>query len=316
MQPDSEVANMKYSELFQVKPGSEVRLNKINPDSVEHTKKKSDVKQVEKIDRKLRELQYLLYAEQKRSLLICLQALDAAGKDGTINHVLGSMNPQGARVHGFKAPTKEEAQHDFLWRIERQAPKKGEVVIFNRSQYEDVLVVRVHKLVPEEVWMGRYELINDFEKGLFENGTHILKFFLHISPEEQLLRFRQRLDDPARHWKISENDYAERELWDDYITAYEDAILKTSTKHAPWFIIPANNKWFRNLAVARIVDETLESLGMKFPEPTVDIKEIARKYHHAELEEENKIGKSKWKRAEAKRDKGNKKDERANELGK
>jgi hypothetical protein len=167
-------------------------------------------------------------------------------------------------------------------------------------------VVRVHKLVPEEVWKGRYELINDFEKNLFENGTHILKFFLHISPEEQLIRFRQRLDDPARHWKISENDYAERELWDDYISAYEEAIRKTSMKHAPWFIIPANNKWFRNLAVASIVAETLESLGMKFPEPTVNIKDIAHKYHHAELEEEKKIGKSKWKEliTEAKKDKG------------
>jgi PPK2 family polyphosphate:nucleotide phosphotransferase len=224
---------MNYSELFQVKPGSEAHLKKIDPNyTAEHTEKKSAEKHVEKLDRKLRELQYLLYAENKRSLLICLQALDAAGKDGTINHVLGSMNPQGARVHGFKAPTKEEAQQDFLWRIEQQAPNKGEVVIFNRSQYEDVLVVRVHKLVPEEVWKGRYELINDFEKNLFENGTHILKFFLHISPEEQLLRFRQRLDDPARHWKISENDYAERELWDDYISAYEEAIRKTSTKHA------------------------------------------------------------------------------------
>ena len=299
--------NMNYSEMFQVKPGSEVRLKKIDPNyTAEHTEKKSAEKHVEKLDRKLRELQYLLYAENKRSLLICLQALDAAGKDGTINHVLGSMNPQGARVHGFKTPTKEEAQHDFLWRIERQTPNKGEVVIFNRSQYEDVLVVRVHKLVPEEVWKGRYELINDFEKNLFENGTHILKFFLHISPEEQLLRFRQRLHDPARHWKISENDYAERELWGDYISAYEDVFSKTSTKHAPWFIIPANNKWFRNLAVARIVAETLESLGMKFPEPTVNIKEIASKYHHAVLEEEDKIGKSKWKEAEAKRDKGSK----------
>jgi PPK2 family polyphosphate:nucleotide phosphotransferase len=287
---------MKYSEQFQVKPGSEIRLNKINPDYTgEHPKKKLAVKEVKKLDRKLRDLQYLLYAENKRSLLVCLQALDAAGKDGTINHVLGSMNPQGVRVHGFKAPSQEEAQHDFLWRVEQQAPKTGEVVIFNRSQYEDVLVVRVHKLVPRKVWKGRYQLINDFEKNLFENGTHILKFFLHISPEEQLQRFRQRLDDPARHWKISENDYAERELWDKYISAYEEAIHKTSKKYAPWFIIPSNNKWFRNLTVARIVAETLESLGMKFPEPTVNLKQIARKYHLAELEE-------------GKKDKGSKKD--------
>jgi PPK2 family polyphosphate:nucleotide phosphotransferase len=294
----------KYSKLFQVKPDSKVRLKKINPDyTAEHTKKKSAMKEVERLDRKLRELQYLIYAEDKRSLLICLQALDAAGKDGTINHVLGSMNPQGARVHGFKAPSKEESEHDFLWRIERQAPKRGEVVIFNRSHYEDVLVVRVHNLVPEEVWKGRYELINDFEKKLVENGTHILKFFLHISPEEQLLRFKQRLDDPARHWKISEGDYAEREFWDAYTEAYEEALSKTSTKHAPWFVIPSNNKWFRNLAVAKIVAETMESLDMKFPAPSVNIEEVRRKYHKAEEEEEKSIGKKEWRKLIAEREK-------------
>ena len=286
---------MKYSKLFKIKPGKKVHLEKIDPDfTAEHTRRKSAVKEVKRLDVKLRQLQYLLYAEGKRSLLICLQALDAAGKDGTINHVLGAMNPQGARVHGFKTPSAEEAAHDFLWRIEQQVPKKGEVVVFNRSQYEDVLVVRVHNLVPKDVWEGRYEHINEFERNLVENGTHILKFFLHISPEEQLLRFKQRLDDPTRHWKISENDYAERAYWKDYQAAYEDVLRLTSTPHAPWFVIPSNNKWFRNLAVARIVTETLESLGMKFPEPTVDIDRVKSQYEKAEREEEKRIGKKKW----------------------
>jgi PPK2 family polyphosphate:nucleotide phosphotransferase len=279
---------MSYRNLFQVEPGSELKLSKIDSASTaKHNNKASATADLEKYTQKLRELQYLLYAECKRSLLICLQALDAAGKDGTINHVLGNMNPQGTRVHGFKVPSKEEAAHDFLWRIHKQTPRNGEVVIFNRSHYEDVLVARVHDLVPEDIWSKRYDLINDFEKGLVANGTHIVKFFLHISPEEQLRRFKQRLDDPARHWKISEADYAERELWPQYNEAYEDALRKTSTKHAPWYIIPANHKWFRNLAVSKIVVETLESLNMKFPEPTVDLKDITRKYHAAEQEEED-----------------------------
>ena len=286
---------MKYTNLFRVKPGRAVILKKIDPDfTAEHRKKKKAAKEVEKLDRRLREQQYLIYSEGKSSLLICLQALDGAGKDGTINHVLGSMNPQGTRVHGFKAPTEEERQHDFLWRIRQQVPKPGEVVIFNRSHYEDVLVVRVHNLVPPEVWQARYAQINQFEKELVAQGTHILKFFLHISPEEQLERFKLRLDDPARHWKISEGDYAEREFWDDYTRAYEDALSKTSTKHAPWFIIPSNNKWFRNLAVAKIVAEAMESLGMKLPRPKVNIEAIRRKYHQAEEEEIAKIGKHQW----------------------
>ena len=189
---------MDYSELFRVKPGSKVKLGEIDPNfTAKHENKASAQDQLDKYTRKLRELQYLLYAEGKRSLLICLQALDAAGKDGTINHVLGNMNPQGTRVHGFKVPSKEEAAHDFLWRIHRQTPGKGEVVIFNRSHYEDVLVVRVHNLVPKEVWSKRFDLINEFEKNLVDNGTLILKFFLHISADEQLRRFKQRIDDPG-----------------------------------------------------------------------------------------------------------------------
>jgi PPK2 family polyphosphate:nucleotide phosphotransferase len=303
---------MKYRPLFQVQPGRKVNLARIDPDfTADHSRKKSAEKQVAKLDSKLRGLQYLLYAEGKRSLLICLQALDAAGKDGTINHVLGSMNPQGARVHGFKVPSKEEAAHDFLWRIEQQVPRKGEVVVFNRSHYEDVLVTRVHGLVPEKVWRQRYTMINAFEKELVASGTHVLKFFLHISPEEQLRRFKQRLDDPARHWKISEGDYAERAFWDDYTKAYEDALSATSTKHAPWFVIPANHKWFRNLAVAKIVAETMQAMAMKFPKPTVNLEQVRRKYHEAVKQEEKKIGKKKWKKLLAKQAKKDRRDQRA-----
>lgn len=277
---------MKYSKRFRVRSGEKVRLEKIPRDLTgRHGDKQEIAAKLEKYTNRLREAQYLLYAEGKRSLLICLQALDAAGKDGTISHVLGAMNPQGTRVQGFKAPSTEELAHDFLWRIAQQTPRKGEVTIFNRSHYEDVLVVRVHKLVPKSIWSERYDLINDFEKGLAANGTHIIKFFLHIDKDEQLRRFKKRIDDPARHWKISESDYSERELWDDYTKAYEDALSKTSTQHAPWYVIPANDKMFRNLAVSRIVVETLESLGMKFPSPTVGIKDVKRKYHAAELEE-------------------------------
>lgn len=278
---------MNYIKLFRVQPGSQVKLGRIDPNfAAKHKNQASLQDKLEKYTQKLRELQYLLYAEGRRSLLICLQGLDTSGKDGTINHVLGAMNPQGTRVHGFKAPSREEAAHDFLWRIEQRAPARGEVVIFNRSHYEDVLAVRVHNLVPDKVWSKRYELINTFEKNLVANGTHILKFFLHISKEEQLRRFKQRLDDPQRRWKISEADYAERKFWNDYQEAYEDALTQTTTKHAPWFVIPSNHKWFRNLAVSRIVSETLESLEMKFPEPTVNIKDIKRKYHAAEKEED------------------------------
>ena len=303
---------MKYSNLFRVKAGSKVNLNNLDPGCTAGCKKKKAAKRVEKLDQKLRELQYLLYGEGKRSLLICLQALDGAGKDGTINHVLGSMNPQGTRVHGFKAPTKEELKHDFLWRIEQQVPKTGEVVIFNRSHYEDVLVVRVHNLVPPQVWESRYAKINDFEKKLVANGTHILKFFLHISPEEQLRRFKLRLDDPSRHWKISEGDYAERKFWDDYTSAYEDALSQTSTPHAPWYVIPSNNKWFRNLAVAEIVAETMKSLGMKLPQAKVDIDAMRRNYHQAAEAEKEKMGKKKWKKfmaSEEKKTKVSRKDE-------
>ncbi len=273
---------MNYLQHFRVAPSVHVHLKDFDPQFADkHEDKHSSLSKIEKFQQRMDELQFQLYAENRRSLLICLQAPDAGGKDGVVRHVIGSMNPQGCRVVSFKQPSPEELAHDFLWRIERQVPKRGEVVIFNRSHYEDVLVVRVHDLVPKEVWSKRYEQINDFERRLVANGTHILKFFLHISKEEQLERFEQRLDDPARHWKISEADYSEREYWASYERAYEDVFSKCSTDDAPWFVIPSDHKWFRNLAVSQIIVETMEQLGIELPKPTVNIADIRRKYHEA-----------------------------------
>jgi PPK2 family polyphosphate:nucleotide phosphotransferase len=207
--------------------------------------------------------------------------MDTGGKDGVINHFLGAMNPLGCRVVSFKQPTAEEESHDFLWRVHRVTPALGEVVVFNRSHYEDVLPVRVHNLVPKKVWSLRYNQINAFEHELVESNTHILKFFLHISKKEQLKRFKDRLDDPSKQWKISEDDYKERSFWNDYMTAYEAALSQCSTEQAPWFIIPSDHKWFRDLAVSRIVVEYLERMHMKFPPPSVDLKQIRKEYHAA-----------------------------------
>lgn len=274
---------MNYSDQFRVKPGTTPDLSKIDASFTDqHENKDSALAELNHNTKCLAKLQYLMYAEQQRALLIVLQAMDAGGKDGTVNHVMAAMNPQGCSVYGFKGPTQEELAHDYLWRIHKCTPGKGRVSIFNRSHYEDVLVVRVHDLVPKKVWSKRYDEINAFERQLVDNGTHILKFYLHIDKDEQLARFKQRIDDPARHWKISESDYAERAYWDDYQTAFQDALGRCSTDGAPWFIIPANHKWFRNLAVSQILVETLESLKMEFPAPSVDIEEIRKKYHAAE----------------------------------
>jgi PPK2 family polyphosphate:nucleotide phosphotransferase len=272
---------VNYSKRFRVGHGSHARLSKIDPAFDGDGDKEAAAEKTDANVEKLRELQFRLYAEGERSLLICLQGLDASGKDGTINHILGAMNPQGTRVQAFKVPTHEEASHDFLWRIHAHVPGRGQVVVFNRSHYEDVVVVRVHGLVPKSVWSERYDRINEFERNLVDGRTHILKFYLHLSQGEQLRRFKQRIDDPARHWKISEADYTERKFWPKYIEAYEDALEKTSTRHAPWFIIPADHKWFRNLAVSTIVVDELTSMGMKLPKPTVNLDAIRRKYHRA-----------------------------------
>jgi PPK2 family polyphosphate:nucleotide phosphotransferase len=274
---------MDYSERFRVKPG-----NKINLDDIDADFKPADLDseeaahQLERSTDKIRDLQHLMYAEDRRSLLVVLQGRDAAGKDGTIRRVFGPMNPQGCRVTSFKVPSKMEAAHDFLWRCHFAAPKRGMVGIFNRSHYEDVLVVRVHDLVPKKIWSKRYDHINDFERLLVDSGTVILKFYLHIDREEQLERFKKRIDNPKKNWKISDADYSERPYWDEYTRAFEEAISKCSTGDAPWFVIPANRKWFRNLAIADIVADTMESLKMLFPEPSVDMGEIRRMYHEAD----------------------------------
>ena len=274
---------VNYFERFRVRPGARFKLKDVDPAFKDrHEKHEDAAEELEHYRRTLLKLQEMLYVERRRSLLICLQAMDTGGKDGTINHVLGAMNPQGCRVTPFRQPSAEEAAHDFLWRAHRAAPARGEVVIFNRSHYEDVLVVRVHNLVPKEVWSQRYDRINTFERALAEHGTHILKFYLHISREEQLCRFKERFDDPTKQWKISEADYAERKFWREYMVAYEDALSQCSSEGAPWFVIPANHKWFRNLAVARIVVEYLEGLGLSYPKPSVDIARIRSEYHSAE----------------------------------
>ncbi len=278
---------MDYRKAFRVKPGSRVKLGAIDATYADkHVDEDVAKVEIDKHRDTLYKLQQLMYAEKKHSLLIVLQALDAGGKDGTVNHVMSAMNPQGTTVTSFKSPTAQELDHDFLWRVHPHVPGKGAVAIFNRSHYEDVLIVRVHKLVAKEVWKERYELINDFERLLCtQNNTTIVKFFLHIGKEEQLRRFEQRLDDPARNWKISESDYEERALWDEYTKAFEDALEKTSTKHAPWYVIPANHKWFRNLAVSQIVAATMEEMGMKLPAPQVDLNAIRKEYHEAVSEE-------------------------------
>jgi PPK2 family polyphosphate:nucleotide phosphotransferase len=276
---------MDYRKKLVVEPGAKVRLSKIDASFTGgHKTHERALPEIQKHLERMGKLQYMLYADANQSLLVVLQALDAAGKDGVVRHVFTAMNPQGTSVFGFKQPSKEEAAHDFLWRAHQRTPAQGEVVVFNRSHYEDVLVVRVHKLVPRSVWSKRYDLINDFEKMLTANGTTILKFYLHITPEEQLARFAQRLDDPARHWKISDSDYSEREFWPQYTEAYEDALERTSTKHAPWFVIPSNHKWFRNLAISQIITETMEDMGLKLPPTHVDISAIRRQYHAAQRE--------------------------------
>ena len=272
---------------FIVKPGSRVRLSEIDPSyRGQYESREAAVAENQSLLQRLDYLQYLMYAEKKHSLLLVLQGLDACGKDGVIRNLLRGMNPAGCRVVGFKRPKPEELDHDFLWRVHPHLPAKGEVSIFNRSHYEDVLVVRVHEFAQVNTWYKRYDLINDFERLLaVENDTTVLKFFLYISKVEQLVRFKQRLDDPTRRWKISEADYRERAHWNKYTEAFQDVLYRTSTQHAPWFIIPSNNKWFRDLAISQIVTRTLENLEMKWPAPAVDIAEMRRRYHAADAED-------------------------------
>ena len=261
---------------YRIKSGAKANLSKRNPaDTGDYDGRKDEAKaELDELTDRLEELQELLYAEGKHKLLIVLQGMDTSGKDGAIRHVFEGVNPQGVRVANFKAPTPLELSHDYLWRVHPQAPGKGEIVIFNRSHYEDVLVVRVHGLVPDKVWRRRYDQINAFERLLAEEGTTILKFFLHISKDEQKERLQARLDDPTKHWKFNVGDLKERERWDEYTRAYEDALSKTSTAWAPWYVVPSNAKWYRNLVIAHALVDTLEGLKMRYPESNEDLSKV------------------------------------------
>ena len=269
---------MKDIDRALIVRNGKVKLSDWNPRSTPGCDDKDEAaarlaKNLERID----ELQYALYAENQRSLLIVLQGMDTSGKDGVIRKVMTAFNASGTRVTSFKVPSDEEKSHDFLWRIHKAAPAKGQVVIFNRSHYEDVLVVRVRELVPEKVWSKRYEIINDFERRLTDNGTRVLKFFLHISNEEQRERLLARLEAPSKHWKFSENDLSERTKWKDYQAAYVDALAKCSTKIAPWFVIPADRKWYRDLAISEIVADTLAEMKPEPPRVKLDLKKLKAK---------------------------------------
>ena len=251
---------------YRVYPQEKIKLADIAPDSCEDYKKKKEVETELEYQRdRLSQLQQRLYAENKRSLLIVLQAMDTGGKDGTIKHVFQGVNPQGCRVWSFKTPSNEESNHDFLWRYHQRTPQRGMISIFNRSHYEDVLIVRVKQLVPEEVWRKRYHVINEFEQMLALNNIIVIKFFLHISKDEQKRRLESRLENPDKRWKFSINDVNERKLWDDYQQAYEDALNNCSTAYAPWYVVPANKKWYRNLVIARAIADTLEAMNPQYP---------------------------------------------------
>ncbi|PYQ49393.1 MAG: polyphosphate kinase [Acidobacteria bacterium] len=247
---------------LQVKPGQKVHLRDFDPGDTSAAPGDKDecIAKNEKLTDKLTDLQELLFAEHKHKLLVVLQGMDTSGKDGTVRHVM----------RGFKKPTSVELEHDFLWRVHAQVPAAGEIVIFNRSHYEDVLIVRVHELVPEKVWHKRYDQINAFERTLTESGTTVLKFFLHISKEEQAERLQARIDDPTKRWKFNAVDIEERKLWGDYQKAYEDALEKTSTRWAPWIVVPSDKKWLRNYVVAKTIVDALEDFRMEYPKPDLE----------------------------------------------
>jgi PPK2 family polyphosphate:nucleotide phosphotransferase len=258
--------------LHRVAPGQPVNLQNVETDGKEYHDDR-DLAEIEfdALRAELAEWQQRLYAEGRRKLLIVLQAMDAGGKDSTIRHVFGATNPQGVRVQSFKVPSKEELAHDFLWRVHQRVPATGMIGVFNRSHYEDVVVVRVDKIVPEGVWSKRYEQINDFERLLTETGTTMLKFFIHISKNEQRKQFQERIDDPSKHWKFSFGDLEKRKQWDNYMVAYGDAIARCTTQAAPWYIIPGDQKWYRLLAIARVIVGTLREMNPDYPPPEGDL---------------------------------------------
>lgn len=258
---------------FTFKPGSKFRVSDFDPADTLGLKKEEALAEVAANTPVIDDLSHRLYAENRRALLLVLQGMDTSGKDGAIRHVMTGVNPQTCQVVSFKQPSEEELDHDFLWRVHRQVPRKGNIGIFNRSHYEDVLVVRVHQLVPEAVWKRRYEQINAFEELLVDQGTTVLKMFLHISRDEQRQRLVERLRDPRARWKFSRQDLAERALWSDYQEAYEDALTRCNTDSAPWHVIPANRKWVRNLVISRLLRQTLEKLDPQYPQVDPGIKE-------------------------------------------
>ncbi|MBN1679347.1 MAG: polyphosphate kinase 2 family protein [Anaerolineae bacterium] len=266
---------MNKKQPLRPKPGNVVHLEDYDPGDTGGYADKDAARELLKDNRdRMRELQEVLWAEHKHALLIVLQAMDAGGKDGTIRHVMHGVNPQGVQVSGFKVPTSEELDHDFLWRIHQHTPPRGMIGIFNRSHYEDVLVVRVEKLVPEPVWQARYEHINAFERLLTDAGVTILKFYLHISRDEQKERFQARLDDPTKNWKFAKGDLTVRAKWGQYMAAYEDALTRCNTEWAPWYIVPANKKWYRNLVISSRIVETLEKLNLRYPDPEPDLDQV------------------------------------------
>jgi len=261
-------------EALRVRPGTRIKLASVDPAATHGHTKESAAEELRLGLARLTDLQDRLWAEGKHRVLVVLQGIDASGKDGTVKHVMSAFNPMGCSVTSFKVPTSVEAAHDYLWRVHERTPGNGEIMIFNRSHYEDVLVVRVHDYVPKKVWSRRFEQINAFERLLADEGTTILKFFLWIDRDEQKARLQSRLDDPKKNWKFKLGDLAERKLWDDYVIAYEDALRRCSTDHAPWYVIPANRNWFRNLAIADILATTLEELDPRYPKPTEDLKGV------------------------------------------
>jgi PPK2 family polyphosphate:nucleotide phosphotransferase len=263
---------------YRVEPGEPFALAEHDPaDTAGLAGEEEVAPEYAGLGQQITDLQERLFAEERRALLIVLQGIDAAGKDGTVKHVLRGTNPSGVRVHSFKEPTNDELAHDFLWRYHQATPAKGMIGVFNRSHYEDVLVVRVKDLAPEALWRSRFDSINDFERMLVREGTTILKFFLHISAGEQLEKFRERLERPDKYWKWSENDMKERERWDDYQRAYEEAVAATSTPWAPWYVIPADLRWVRNYVVARVLAGTLSAMNPRFPEPPADVRRFAER---------------------------------------
>jgi PPK2 family polyphosphate:nucleotide phosphotransferase len=269
-----EIGGVDLRERLRVAPGQVVDLDSMDADQTFGRRRQSADEELASGLERLTDLQDRIWAERKHAVLVVLQGIDASGKDGTIRHVVGAFNPQGCRVTSFKVPTEHELAHDYLWRIHQHTPARGEIAIFNRSHYEDVLVVRVKELVPEATWRRRFDQINAFERMLGEEGTTIVKFLLHIDRDEQRQRFQARLDDPSKRWKFRKADLEERLRWDDYMAAFEEALTRCSTAAAPWFVIPANKKWFRNLAVAEILAEILGELQPRYPEPEEDLEGV------------------------------------------